>query len=179
MTIEKKAPRATLTTTACSTSASASLRRPAPNARATAEEIPPPMAPAETICINMTTGNTNAMPANASVPRCETHQVSISPVDAWASMTRILGQARRSNVGTMAPRSSSLVRESTSATRGGGASVSAMGAATTAWRLVAVIMTPFTFCRAPVSTSAVRRMVSSERPLRSGGVCARWRQGRR
>ena len=77
------------------------------------------MAPAETICINMTTGNTSAMPANASVPRCETHQVSISPVDAWASMTRILGQARRSNVGTMAPRSSSRVRESTSAAGGG------------------------------------------------------------
>ena len=75
------------------------------------------MAPAETICINMTTGNTRAMPANASVPRCETHQVSIRPVDAWASITRILGQARRSSVRTMAPRSSSRVRESTSAPR--------------------------------------------------------------
>ena len=82
MTIEKKVPSATLTTTACITSASASSRRPAPNARATAEEMPPPMAPPETICINMTTGNTSAMPASASVPRWETHQVSISPVDA-------------------------------------------------------------------------------------------------
>ena len=145
-----------MTTTACSTSASASLRRPAPNARATAEEMPPPMAPAETICINMTTGNTSAMPANASVPRCETHQVSISPVDAWASMTRILGQARRSNVGTMAPRNSSRVRESTSAARGGAAQ--SMGAAITASRRAAVIMTPCAFC----ARAGLRRLLCGE-----------------
>ena len=54
------------------------------------------------------------------------------PVDACASMTRILGQARRSSVGTMAPRSIARVRESTSAVRGGAAPVSAMGAVLTA-----------------------------------------------
>jgi hypothetical protein len=122
------------------------------------------MAPPETICINMTTGNTSAMPANAAVPRCETHQVSISPVDAWASITRILGQARRSRVGTMAPRNSSRVRESTSAARGGAASASAMGAALTALRPATVIITLCAFrhggCRAPVSTTASRRFVS-------------------
>ena len=41
-------------TSACSTSASASSRRPAPSARAIADEMPPPMAPAEIICISMT-----------------------------------------------------------------------------------------------------------------------------
>ena len=43
-------------TSACSTSASASSRRPAPSARAIADEMPPPMAPAEIICTSMTTG---------------------------------------------------------------------------------------------------------------------------
>ena len=66
---------------ACSTSASASSRRPPPSARATADEMPPPIAPAESICIIMKPGKTSAMPASASVPRRETHQVSISPVD--------------------------------------------------------------------------------------------------
>jgi hypothetical protein len=54
---------------ACSTSAFASSRLPPPMARAIAEEIPPPMAPADSICIIMKPGNTRAMPANASVPR--------------------------------------------------------------------------------------------------------------
>ncbi len=71
-----------------------------------AEEMPPPIAPPDSICIIMKPGNTSAMPASASVPRCETNQVSIRPVDAWASMTRTLGHARRSNVGTIAPCSS-------------------------------------------------------------------------
>jgi hypothetical protein len=46
-------------------------------------------------------------------------------------------------------------------------------------RLIPVIMTPFAFCHVPVSTTAARRMVSFDRSLRTGGVCARWRQGRR
>ena len=71
-------------------------------------------------------------------------------------MTRILGQARRSNVGTMAPRSSSRVRESILGDCGGAASVSAMGAMQTALRRAAVIMTPCAFCYAPVSTTAPR-----------------------
>jgi hypothetical protein len=77
-----------------------------------AEEMPPPMAPAESICIIMNTGKTSAMPASASVPRCDTHQVSMSPVEACASMTRVFGQARRSRVGTIDPCSSRRVRGS-------------------------------------------------------------------
>ncbi len=64
---------------ACQTSASASVRRPAPSARAMADEMPPPTAPADSICIIMKPGNTNAMPVNASVPSRETNQVSIRP----------------------------------------------------------------------------------------------------
>ena len=48
--------------------ASASSRRPAPSARAIAEDTPPPIAPADIICISMTPGNTSATPASASVP---------------------------------------------------------------------------------------------------------------
>ena len=100
---------------ACSTSASASARRPPPSARAMAEEMPPPMAPAESICIIMNTGKTSAMPASASVPRRETHQVSMRPVEACASMTRMFGQARRSRVGMIDPCSSRRVRGSSAA----------------------------------------------------------------
>ena len=83
---------------ACNTSASASSRLPPPSARATADEMPPPIAPADSICIIMNPGKTSAMPASASSPSRDTHQVSISPVEACASMTAILGQASRSSV---------------------------------------------------------------------------------
>jgi len=33
-----------------------------------AEEMPPPMAPADIICISITTGNTRATPLSASTP---------------------------------------------------------------------------------------------------------------
>ena len=62
------APKPSAITSACSASASASVRRPAPSARAMEEEMPPPMAPADIICISITTGNTSATPASASVP---------------------------------------------------------------------------------------------------------------
>ena len=68
------------------------------------------MAPAESICIIMKPGNTSAMPASASVPSCDTNQVSISPVEACASITSTFGQASRSSVGTIGPCSSSRVR---------------------------------------------------------------------
>src|SRR3984957_2011440 len=72
--------------------------------------MPPPIAPADSICIIMKPGNTTAMPVSASVPRCETHQVSISPVEACASITRTLGHAICSSVGSMRPCSSISVR---------------------------------------------------------------------
>lgn len=59
-------------TNACSTSASASRRRPAPSARAMEDAMPPPMAPAEVICISITTGKTSAMEARASAPSLPT-----------------------------------------------------------------------------------------------------------
>src|SRR5512134_2862229 len=96
---------------ACITKASASLRRPAPSARATAEEIPPPTAPAESICISMKPGKTSAIPASASVPSRETNQVSISPLAAWATITRIFGHAMRRSVGAMRPSSIARVCE--------------------------------------------------------------------
>ena len=68
------------------------------------------MAPADSICISMKPGNTSAMPASASVPRCDTHQVSIRPVEACASITRMFGQASRSRVGRIGPCSSRRVR---------------------------------------------------------------------
>ena len=106
-------------TSACSTSASASSRRPAPSARAIADEMPPPMAPAEIICISITPGKTSAMPASASVPSRDTNQVSISPVAACASMTSTLGQAMRNSVGTIGALSSARVRGLSSAARRG------------------------------------------------------------
>jgi hypothetical protein len=53
------------------------------------------------ICTIMTTGKTSAMPASASVPSRATQKVSISPVEACASMIRIFGHAMRSSVGTI------------------------------------------------------------------------------
>jgi len=54
--IVKVSPNASAMTNACSASALASSRRPAPSARAIAEEMPPPMAPADIICINIKIG---------------------------------------------------------------------------------------------------------------------------
>src|SRR5438093_6731735 len=53
----KPSPKATAMASAWSTSASASARRPAPSARAIADEMPPPMAPADIICISITRKN--------------------------------------------------------------------------------------------------------------------------
>ena len=50
--VQARAPIAT----ACQTSASAASRRPEPSVRAIADEIPPPIAPADIIWISMTTG---------------------------------------------------------------------------------------------------------------------------
>ena len=97
----KAMPKPSAMATACHTRASASSLRPAPRARATAEAMPPPMAPAEVICISITIGNTSAMPARASVPSLPTNQVSMRPTAACATMTSTLGAAMRSSVGTI------------------------------------------------------------------------------
>ena len=75
------------------------------------------MAPAAIICISITPGNTSAMPASASVPRRATKYVSIKPVAACASMTRMLGVASRSRVNTTGPRSNCSVRDAIAAER--------------------------------------------------------------
>src|SRR3954463_14328117 len=54
---------------ACSASVAARSRLPAPSARLMAEETPPPIAPADIICVSITNGNTSAMPASGSGPR--------------------------------------------------------------------------------------------------------------
>src|SRR6266508_2842972 len=110
MSTENEAPSATMMTSACSTNASASSRRPPPSARAIADEMPPPIAPAEIICISITPGNASAMPASASVPSFATHQVSMSPVAACANITSTFGEAIRNNVGTIGPCSSRRAR---------------------------------------------------------------------
>ena len=77
-----------------------------------ADAMPPPMAPADIICISITAGNTSAMPASASVPSLPTNQVSISPTAACATITSTMGAPRRNSVGTMGPSSSRRVRGS-------------------------------------------------------------------
>ena len=102
-------PSPALTATACSTSPSASARRPAPSARAMADDMPPPIAPDDIICMSISPGNTSAIPASAGVPSRPMKCASINPVEAWASMTSTFGPARRnSNPGTGACSSASV-----------------------------------------------------------------------
>src|SRR2546422_4710843 len=107
-----RSPKPTAMASAWAASALASRRRPAPSARAIADEIPPPMAPADIICISMSTGKTSATPASASVPSLPTKYVSMSPTDACTNMTSTLGVASRRSVLTMGPSSSTRVRAS-------------------------------------------------------------------
>jgi hypothetical protein len=75
-----------------------------PSARAMADELPPPMAPADIICISITAGSASATPASASVPSLPTKWVSIRPTDAYAIMTSTMGTARFNSVVVIAPR---------------------------------------------------------------------------
>src|SRR5450432_2506329 len=97
---------------ACQTRSEASSRRPPPSARAIDDEMPPPIAPAEIICISITPGNTIDMPASASVPSLPTKYVSIRPVADWASISMIFGAASRSSSGSNGASSSARVRPS-------------------------------------------------------------------
>src|SRR5207245_1458765 len=108
----KRSPKPTAMASAWTTSASASARRPAPSARAIADEIPPPMAPADIICISISTGKTSATPASASVPSLATKYVSMSPTDACTNMTSTFGVASRRSVLAMGPSTSTRVRVS-------------------------------------------------------------------
>jgi hypothetical protein len=55
-------------TTACSARVRARAASPAPSARLTAEDTPPPIAPADIIWTSITKGNTSAMAASGAVP---------------------------------------------------------------------------------------------------------------
>ncbi len=57
---------------ACTARASARAGSPAPKARLTADDTPPPIAPADIIIWNMTSGNTSAMPASEGTPKLPT-----------------------------------------------------------------------------------------------------------
>src|SRR6516164_5992529 len=151
------APSATWMMTACIASASAWSRWPRPSARAIADEMPPPMAPAEIICISMTPGKTSAMPASASVPSFDTNQVSINPVAACATMTSTLGNAIRNRVGTMGSRSNARVR-----------GLSSVGATTAASR--APSSTVASRNATLILPSSLARGVCSPRALAGGGT---------
>src|SRR5256712_13953117 len=105
----KSSPKPTAMASACTASASASARRPAPSARAIAAEIPPPMAPADIICISISAGKTRATPASASVPSLPTKYVSMRPTEACMSMTSTFGVASRRSVLVIGPSSRTRV----------------------------------------------------------------------
>src|ERR1051326_1189668 len=137
-------PNPMATASAWRTRASASARRPPPSARAIADEIPPPIAPADIICISISTGNTSVTPASASVPSFAMKYVSMSPTAAWANITSTLGAASRSRVPPIAPSRGRRVRLSYWRILGSGAS------------------TPV---RAPFSTTSVARTSAPMRLL--------------
>ena len=95
----KNKPMPSAMSVACKTKALALATSFAPSARLTAEEIPPPMEPADSICCNMTIGNTKAIPARGRRPSWPTYQVSAMVTSALAVMAKILGNANRQMVG--------------------------------------------------------------------------------
>ena len=98
--------------TAHHTSSLARSFRPDPSARATAVNMPPPIAPADTICSSMNNGKTSAMAARASRPSLATKYVSMSPIDVCTAITITFGSARRKIVGKIGASSSRRVRKS-------------------------------------------------------------------
>ena len=57
---------------ACTASALARSGAPAPSARLTADDTPPPIAPPDSIICSITIGNTSAMPASDGTPKLPT-----------------------------------------------------------------------------------------------------------
>src|SRR5713101_813489 len=109
-TVEKIAAVASARRNAWKTRASARSRRPAPSARAIADETPAPM-PLLVVCRTIITqGNASEAPASALVPMRPRKNPSNVITPANASRVRMFGAARRSNVGRIAPSSRSLVR---------------------------------------------------------------------
>ena len=92
----KARPKPSAITTACSTRAEASSRRPAPSARAMAETTPPPMAPADICCNSSTKGSITAQPASAAVPCRAASQGSTNWQADCTAASRVVGAARAS-----------------------------------------------------------------------------------
>ena len=99
----KARPAAAPMTTACRASASARAKSPAPSARLIAEETPPPIAPADSICISMISGKTSVMAASGVVPRMPTYTVSKIATIARTSVAARLGRVSRSRAGRIGP----------------------------------------------------------------------------
>src|SRR5262245_65240477 len=99
-------------TIAWPTSRLASAARPAPSARATAEATPPPMPPADIVCMSMTSGKVTETPAKASAPSQPTKYASSTLMATWATSMTTLGAASAKSVGAMGPSSSRRVRAS-------------------------------------------------------------------
>src|SRR6266446_10128722 len=109
-TVEKIAAITSARRNAWKTSASARSRRPAPSARATADETPAPM-PLLVVCRTIITqGNASEAPASALVPMRPRKNPSNVITPANASRLSTFGAARRSSVGKIGPSSRSLVR---------------------------------------------------------------------
>src|SRR5215467_3157592 len=109
-TVEKMAAMASARRNAWKMRASARSRRPAPSARATADETPAPM-PLLVVCRTIITqGNASEAPASALVPMRPRKNPSNVITPANASKLRTFGAARRSSVGKIGPSSRSLVR---------------------------------------------------------------------
>src|SRR6516165_3381298 len=109
-TVEKMAAIASARRNAWKTRASARSRRPAPSARAIADETPAPM-PLLVVCRTIITqGNASEAPASALVPMRPRKKPSNVITPANATRLRIFGAASRSSVGRIGPSSRSLVR---------------------------------------------------------------------
>src|SRR5262252_3188773 len=142
-TVEKIAPTASARRNAWRTRASARSRRPAPSARATAEETPAPM-PLLVVCRTIIThGNASEAPASALVPMRPRKNPSNVMTPATASRVRMFGAARRSRVGRIGPSSSSLVRAAAGLAGAGRAGVAGADdgkdAAVTLWSLMVLL----------------------------------------
>ena len=110
MTAVNNRPNAIAITTACKASLPARATSPAPSARAIADDTPPPIAPADIICIRMSIGNTSATPARPSVPSLPINQVSAKLTSACMSASNTFGAARRTSTGSTGPVSRRVLR---------------------------------------------------------------------
>ncbi len=88
---------------ACSAIALARSGRPDPSARATADDTPPPIAPADIICIRVWIGNTSATEASAVMPSRPTNHASAKVVSVIAAATTTLGADSRASIGAIGP----------------------------------------------------------------------------